>query len=153
MIVGAVREGVDLTIQTADKIAERFRKLQKTGGQNRLFLGFFVCEVLNIVAVILCLTTLNALFGGKFFEYGKEFIARSDDDMDPLCNLFPTVVSCNVLYGAITGGTDVNNIICVLSNNLFNQYYFLIIWFWWVALLAVSGLGLVYRLAGMCLPA
>merc|ERR1712241_911427 len=63
MIVGAVREGVDLTIQTADKIAERFRKLQKTGGQNRLFLGFFVCEVLNIVAVILCLTTLNALFG------------------------------------------------------------------------------------------
>jgi len=152
MIAGAVREGVDLTTQPADKIAERFRKLKKTGGQNRLFLGFFVCEVLNIVSVILCFTILNALFGEKFLHYGTEFIAPSAD-VDPLCNLFPTVVSCDVWTGGSTGNPDVNNMMCLLSNNLFNQYYFLIIWFWWVALLTVSALGLVYRLAGICLTA
>merc|ERR1712119_150682 len=152
MIAGAVREGVDLTTQPADKIAERFRKLKKTGGQNRLFLGFFVCEVLNIVSVILCFTILNALFGEKFLHYGTEFIAPSAD-VDPLCNLFPTVVSCDVWTGRSTGNPDVNNMMCLLSNNLFNQYYFLIIWFWWVALLTLSALGLVYRLSGICLTA
>ena len=42
---------------------------------------------------------------------------------------------------------DVRNILCLLSNNLFNQYYFLILWYWWVSLLTVSAVGLVYRLA------
>merc|ERR1711997_934118 len=70
MIAGAVRGG-DLATQPADKIAERFRKLKKTGGQNRFYLGFFICELLNIVSVILCLTILNALFGEKFLKYGS----------------------------------------------------------------------------------
>jgi len=152
MIAGAVRERAELTSQPADKIAERFRKLKTTGGQNRLYLGFIVCELLNIVSVILCSTILHALFGKKFLEYGTEFIEPSNN-VDPLCNLFPTVVSCNVWTGGSTGSPDLKNIMCLLSNNLFNQYYFLIIWFWWVILLTLSALGLVYRLAGLFLPA
>ena len=42
--------------------------------------------------------------------------------------------------------------LCLLSNNLFNQYYFLILWFCWVSLLTVSALALVYRLAQIFLP-
>jgi len=152
MIAGAVRERAELTSQPADKIAERYRKLKTTGGQNRLYLGFIVCELLNIVSVILCSTILHALFGKKFLEYGTEFIEPSNN-VDPLCNLFPTVVSCNVWTGGTTGSPDLKNIMCLLSNNLFNQYYFLIIWFWWVILLTLSALGLVYRLAGLFLPA
>merc|ERR1712226_1633644 len=137
--------------QPADKIAERFGKLRKKA---HLFHGgFFFCELLNIASVFLCFAILDALFGKTFFNYGAEFISQSDG-VDPLCSLFPTVVSCTVKTGSITGNEpDQNSILCLLSNNLFNQYYFLIVWFWWVALLSASALGLVYRLAELCLPA
>ena len=62
------------------------------------------------------------------------------------------MVSCTLLTGGATGNPDRTNILCLLSNNLFNQYYFLIVWYWWVALLSVSALGLVYRLAGILSP-
>ena len=67
-----------------------------------------------------------------------------------MCNLFPTEVACNYCTGSIGGGcNDKNSIICILSNNLFNQYFFLILWFWWVFLLFISILGLFYRAAQM----
>merc|ERR1711953_255584 len=139
--------------QPADKIAEKFKKLKRTGGTTRFHFGFLVCELLNIAAVLTCFLILNALFGGKFYNYGSEFVTPTAGvDVDPLCNLFPTVVSCNVRTGASTGNMDNTNIICLLSNNLFNQYYFLIIWFWWVSLLTLSALGLVYRLAQVFVP-
>merc|ERR1712193_345549 len=152
MIAGAVggRDG-----QPADKIAERFRKLRRKS--HKFQWGFFFCELLNIVSVIICFTMLNTLFGGNFMNYGSDFAAHSnrestEEGVNPLCNVFPSVVSCNVLKGGATGGVDKINILCLLSNNLFNQYYFLIIWFWWVTLLALSALGLVYRLAQVFVP-
>jgi len=147
MIAGAVggRDG-----QPADKITERFRKLRRKS--HKFQWGFFFCELLNIVSVIICFTMLNTLFGGNFMNYGSDFAAYSnreskEEGVNPLCNVFPSVVSCNVLKGGATGGVDKINILCLLSNNLFNQYYFLIIWYWWVTLLTLSALGLVYRLA------
>merc|ERR1712165_205281 len=85
-------------------------------------------------------------------DYGKKFAAYSgsenkEEAVNPLCNLFPSVVSCTVRTGGATGNPDQTNILCLLSSNLFNQYYFLIIWYWWLTLLTVSALGLVYRLA------
>merc|ERR1719410_2384378 len=88
-------------------------------------------------------------------KYGSDFAAYSNSDKDkvnPLCNVFPSVVSCTLLTGGATGNPDQTSILCLLSNNLFNQYYFLIIWFWWVTLLTLSALGLVYRLAQVFVP-
>ena len=102
---------------------------------------------------------LDTLFGGKFMDFGSKFAAYSrggpekeEEALNPLCNLFPSVVSCTVRTGGATGNADLNNILCLLSNNVFNQYYFLIVWYWWVTLLAFSALGFVYRLAGIFLP-
>merc|ERR1712165_657685 len=137
--------------QPADKIAQRFGKLRRRA--RRFHLSFFLCELLNIVSVIICFTILNTLFGGNFWDYGSKFAAYSSsseteaESVNPLCNLFPSVVSCTLLTGGATGNPDQTNILCLLSNNLFNQYYFLIIWYWWLTLLTVSALGLVYRLA------
>merc|ERR1711997_766937 len=106
----------------------------------------------------ICFIILDTLFGGNFMEYGSNFAAyisgRSEEtkQTNPLCNLFPSVVSCKVLTGGATGGTDQDSILCLLSNNVFNQYYFLIVWYWWVTLLSVSALGFVYRLAGIFSP-
>merc|ERR1712048_1263982 len=135
--------------QPADKIAQRFGKLRRRA--RRFHLSFFLCELLNIVSVIICFTILNTLFGGNFWDYGSKFAAYSSssetESVNPLCNLFPSVVSCTLLTGGATGNPDQTNILCLLSNNLFNQYYFLIIWYWWLTLIVFSALGLVYRLA------
>ena len=136
--------------QPSDKIAQRFEKLRKKA--HRLHWGFFLCELFNIASVFLCFAILNALFGKKFYNYGSDFLRPQSTGVDPLCNIFPTVVSCNVKSGGADGNVDNASLLCLLSNNLFNQYYFLIVWFWWVALLSASGLGLVYRLAEILLP-
>merc|ERR1712048_164529 len=149
-IAGAVGATDD---QPADKITEKFRKLRRRA--NKFHLAFFLCEIMNIASVIICFTILDTLFGGKFWDYGSKFAAYSGsgsedterETVNPLCNLFPSVVSCTLLTGGATANTDRTNILCLLSNNIFNQYYFLILWYWWVTLLTVSALGLVYRLA------
>ena len=64
-----------------------------------------------------------------------------------------TKVSCTIRTGSSDGNVNVRNILCLLSNNLFNQYYFLILWYWWVSLLTVSALGFLYRLAQFLSPA
>merc|ERR1712119_176589 len=142
--------------QPADKIDERFKKLKRKA--NKFHWAFFICELLNILSVVICFVILDTLFAGNFMEYGSNFAAYSragseeTKQTNPLCNLFPSVVSCKVLTGGASGNPDEDSILCLLSNNVFNQYYFLIVWWWWVALLAVSALGLVYRVAQLAIP-
>jgi len=109
--------------------------------------SYALCEMLNNFCLILCFFIVNTLFDNKFGEYGTKVLNHKEGEVDEKCNLFPTEVSCNVKYGGSDGNTDVKNTLCILSNNLFNQYYFLILWFWWVSLMAISAGGFVYRLA------
>merc|ERR1712183_615591 len=95
-----------------------------------LWVSFVLCELLNIASVIICFTMLDKLLGGNFLDYGSKFAEYSGsadtETVNPLCNVFPSVVSCNVRTGGATGSPDLTNVLCLLSNNLFNQYYFLI---------------------------
>jgi len=111
--------------------------------------------------VVACMASLNALLDGQYMTYGhavQEFYANTEEDrkslkmVNPMCNVFPTEVSCDVASGGISGSADVRNKLCILSNNLFNQYYFLILWIWWVFLLLVSLLGLLNRMLQLCVP-
>ena len=70
-----------------------------------------------------------------------------------MCELFPTEVSCIVRTGGINGGVEQVNHLCILQNNLFNQKYFFVLWVWWMLVLALSCVGLVYRLGRLlCAP-
>jgi len=151
-----------------EKIANRFKKLRKRSATVSYHVSFAVCELLNIVMLIICFYILDSLLNGKFWSYGiavnnyygtkpssTELTSNSGlNKPNPMCNLFPTEVACNLCTGSIGGGCkDKVSKICILSNNLFNQYFFLILWFWWIILLAISVLGLVYRAAQMSMPA
>jgi len=142
--------------ETGEKIAARFRKL--TNRSNTYFICFVICEILNICALLSCFGLLDRLLNGKFWSYGLDVTGyyssnQGLDKPNPMCNLFPTEVACNVASGSISGGAgDRDSILCILSNNLFNQYFFLILWFWWVVLLSISVLGLLYRAAQLSIP-
>merc|ERR1711911_75392 len=50
------------------------------------------------------------------------------------------------------GEIQIENKLCMLSNNIFNQNYFFVLWFWWVILLTLSLVFLVYRLIFLMVP-
>ena len=152
--------------QIGDKIAARFHKLKRRSVWYHVC--FAVCELLNIVMLLICFHIMDSLLNGKFWSYGvdvnnyfstklskEQLVANPGlEKANPICSLFPTEVACNICTGSIGGScSDKSSFLCILSNNLFNQYFFLILWFWWVFLLSVSILGLLYRAAQMSIPA
>jgi len=122
---------------------------------------FFFWEASNIVTVLISMQTTHWILNYKFFPYGlqvMEFISsygkQSPGKMmhDPMCELFPTEVACNINIGSTTGAIDRTNFLCILGNNLFNQKYFFMLWLWWVVLLIISFLGIFYRLGRILVP-
>ena len=146
------------------KTAAKLQKMLKGQIQPIVYnLGFALCEILNIGAILINGTILNLLFNAKFTDYGLEAyeyftfqrnpgLPEQPTPPNPLCNVFPTEVSCTVQYGSITGGTNKENTLCLLSNNVFNQYFFLILWWWWALLFVISCIGLLYRLPQLAVP-
>merc|ERR1719469_1672300 len=138
-------------------IAENFVDLRHRYSKYQMQFAF--CELLNICMVFLNMFICDMLFLNKFWTYGTEtwgylraFTPYGQKLHNPMCELFPTEVACYITIGATTGGKDQSNYLCILSNNLFNQKYFLIIWLWWVILACFSCLGMVYRVARMMMP-
>jgi len=147
-------------IRSPTKIDKLEQKLSGISDRRIRFycFGFFFCELLNLISVVICFYIFDTLLGGKFWSYGSDYIEFNQDESDrkanPMCHVFPTEVSCDVGTGAITGGGNVDNknVICILSNNLFNQYYFFILWIWWTFLIIISTIGLVYRVMQISIP-
>merc|ERR1712241_1504290 len=109
-------------------------------------LKYTFCEMLNIAAVIASFYLCNRFLHEKFESYGRDVIYYKNQDIntiinaeinDPQCALFPTVVSCDVQLIGISGVADKYNGACLLANNVFNQHYFLLLWFFRLATIAI----------------
>jgi len=142
-------------------ITQNFLDFRPRYAKYHFYFGF--CEFLNMVMVILSLFITDALLLNKFWGYGQDVLHYMWSvkhvgpegqylTHDPMCELFPTEVACYIRIGATTGAIDRTNYLCILSNNLFNQKYFLVLWLWWFALIGVSVLGLIYRFARIMIP-
>jgi len=142
-------------------ITQNFLDFRARYAKYHFYFGF--CEFLNLVMVILSLFMTDALLLNKFWGYGQDVLHYMWSvkhvgpegqylTHDPMCELFPTEVACYIRIGATTGAIDRTNYLCILSNNLFNQKYFLVLWLWWFALIGVSVLGLIYRFARIMIP-
>jgi len=142
-------------------ITQNFLDFRGRYAKYHIYFGF--CEFLNLLMVFLSMIMTDALLLNKFFSYGQEVInyiwsvkhIGPDGKYlthDPMCELFPTEVACYIRIGATTGAVDRSNYLCILSNNLFNQKYFLVVWLWWFFLIGVSILGMIYRFARVMVP-
>jgi len=145
-----------------ENVGRSFLKNHKDRDFLLYHLKYTFCEMLNILAVIASFYLCNRFLHEKFESYGSDVIyyknqdintIRNTDMSDPQCALFPTVVSCDVSLISLAGASDNYNGACLLANNVFNQHYFLFLWFYWIVLLAISSLHLVFRLATITIPA
>ena len=148
------------TIGAPREIAAQFMEYRKrfTG----YHVNFTLCEFLNVLVVLFSVQITHWLLNHKFWMYGLEVLAylhtyqeaRTHNVTlhDPMCELFPTEVSCTFKVGAPNGGVNNQSILCILGNNMFNQKFFFVLWIWWMFLLVVSVFGIFFRLLRISNP-
>ena len=110
------------------------------------------------MTVVRAIFVTDALLPGKFLSYGQDTLPYNFSlkhvelegqflSHDPQCELFPTEVACYLRIGATTGAVKRSIYPCTLSNSLFNQKYFLVLWLGWFVFIGVAIIGLTYRFA------
>lgn len=124
-------------------------------------LMFFFCELLNIGATVSNFYIANAFLNKKFKSYGHnvvQYLMTSEIHKpaitNPMCDAFPTVVSCNFASVTIGGTTaNTNDALCILSQNIINEKIYLVLWFLIQILFVLSAFHCLYRLVLITVPA
>ena len=156
------------------KHAQIFKTLTKNHN-NRYFLTFVSCELLNLICAIANFYIIDRFLSGNFTAYGtrvlryyfdretleKVRVTYTDTNNDqtymniavnPMCAAFPTLVSCNVETIGSAGGKVIENHICILAQNIIYEKIYLMFWFWFMVLFLASAMKMIFRLAAAVLP-
>jgi len=117
---------------------------------------FFLCELLNFINVIGQIYFTDRFLGHEFTQYGMNVIARSgldDNRRNTAMDLvFPKITKCSFHKYGSSGSVETHDGLCVLPLNIFNEKIYIFLWFWFIILAIVSGLGLLYRFATFFRP-
>jgi len=107
----------------------------------------FVCHELLSRGFGIFPLAKNARLLNLLRDYFFNSRAEQKIQINPLCQVFPTEVSCIVPNIGSAGGEQHHNALCVLSQNIINEKVYLAIWFWLVGLMFLSSLVFLYRIS------
>ena len=152
------------SIDDAKEHAKRFTEMSKKATR-KYFLTFIACEYLNVIIAIVNYLIINSFLSGKFMTYGsdvlnyymgtalpEEILGKTIGSVNPMCNAFPTVVSCKTSFAGINTKEDKRNEICILGQNIINQKIYIILWWWFIVLFIASAFMTIYRITTIVLP-
>jgi len=120
---------------------------------NIYYFGFIFCEFLNFLVVCISMYFTHRFLEYRFLFYGFRvwtYYSIPHEEMqtrqNPMCYVFPRIVSCDYhRFG--TGGKQENlNAICILALNIINDKVFLVLWWWFILLIFLGFLRLLFRL-------
>ncbi|XP_032666519.1 innexin inx7 [Odontomachus brunneus] len=154
-------------IQVSDNVKvpsknQRDEKIQqiRIGFLNRLHLnrpwayGLTFCEVMNFANVIMQIYLTDWFLGGAFLGLGQSVAEPVlKDETDPLDIVFPKVTKCIFHKFGPSGSIQKHDALCVMALNIVNEKIYTVLWFWFVVLAVITGLGLVWRVLTMILHA
>ncbi|KAH0949348.1 hypothetical protein HN011_010117 [Eciton burchellii] len=141
---------------------ERDEKIQqiRIGFINRLHLnrpwayGLGFCEVINFMNTIIQIYVTDWFLGGAFLGLGQAVVEPlPKDKTDPLDIVFPKVTKCIFHKYGPSGTIQKHDALCVMALNIVNEKIYTVLWFWFVLLAIISGLGLLWRMLTMLLHA
>ena len=121
-----------------EAVVEKFVKYYRsTFHHNQMYFAQFVaCEFMNLVILFANFWGTDKFLNGNFKYYGWNAIkyatltaTEQKAEINPLCQAFPTEVSCTVPNIGAAGGEQSHNGLCVLSQNIINNKMYLIILF------------------------
>ncbi|KAK9509208.1 hypothetical protein O3M35_006571 [Rhynocoris fuscipes] len=120
------------------------------------FYKYFICEIINLINVILQMYLMDLFLEDKFTSYGLDFINYITDytvniDVDPMALTFPKVSKCTFNYYGPSGSEQVIDAICLLPINVINQIIYLIMWFWLMILTIITMFSIFMEIITLCL--
>lgn len=149
--------------QTLDEKREELIKHSATAiktmkSSNLYLLKYYFCMFLNLINVFLQFTITHFFINdGEFFFYGYDVVKYYAEntkykpkyykDYDPMLLVFPRQAKCTLRMFGISGTVENREALCFLALNSFNDKMFLGIWWWFIALAAVTALSIAYGFA------
>ncbi|XP_076244998.1 innexin 7 isoform X2 [Calliopsis andreniformis] len=113
-----------------------------------------LCEVLNFINVLMQIYLTDWFLGGAFLNLGHvQSEPRFIGKMDPLDVPFPKVTKCIFHKYGPSGSIQQHDALCVMALNIVNEKIYVFLWYWFIILAVVTGLGLLWRILTMLLHA
>ena len=114
------------------------------------------CEVLNFINVLAQIYITDSFLGGAFMNLGPSIVdykSNGDDTTNPLDVVFPKITKCTFHKYGPSGSIQNFDALCVMALNIVNEKIYTFLWFWFIILAIITGLGLVWRILTMVLHA
>lgn len=114
------------------------------------FAQFVFCEALNFINVLCQICFVDYFLNGSFSSYGIEVLRNPSSN--PMGKVFPRMTKCTFHFYGSSGDVQRYDTLCILPLNVLNEKIYVLLWFWFMALTCITGIGLVYRAAIIALP-
>lgn len=152
MLVQGLQEPMLKPEERSDQISIVVKYFRLHRGTHGLYaIRFFFCELLNFVNIIGQIYFLDFFLDYEFSTYGMDVLKyqgmEPEDRPDPMAKVFPKVTKCTFFKYGPSGGFVKSDGLCVLPLNIINEKIFVFIYFWLIAIAAITGVFLIYRLA------
>lgn len=122
---------------------------QNLRNHNMYAIRFFFCEALNFINIIGQIYFTDFFLGYEFTTYGTRVIeyanADQEDRTDPMAMVFPKVTKCTFLNYGPSGTPQHLDGLCVLSLNIIIEKIYICLFFWFISVAVLSGVGMLYR--------
>lgn len=112
---------------------------------------FVFCEFLNLVNIIAQMYLMDSFLGGHFTTYGLQVITMSGEAdlegrFDPMTKVFPKMSKCTFHKYGPSGTIQNHDGLCILPTNIIIEKIYILLWFWFLALVVWTGSFLCFRL-------
>lgn len=132
---------------------------------------YYFCQVLLLVNLVAQILVLDNLFNDKFISYGFDAFEyftgkdlygfrgyRTDDTAielnNPMDHIFPKLTSCVIEVQSDQGSaTNSHPFLCVLTLNVFNDKFYLVLWAWFLILMVLTLVQIIFDLIYLSIPA
>jgi hypothetical protein len=92
---------------------------------------------------------MDFFLNGDFLSYGRDVISYQMNPLafmiDPMAIVFPKVAKCSFYLFYAESIIPVTTV-CLLPMNAINDKLFALLWFWMIAVAAISGLQIIFRI-------
>lgn len=144
----------DVATQKIKLAAECFRNGKHL---NTLYAAVMtLCELLNWTNVTLQLYILNYLFDNYFMDNPFNVIwvitEQPDDRLDPLEMTFPKSIACTLNTFGPSGSIDNKENFCTVPVNYFNEFCFILMWYWFIAVFVCTALSFLTNRLVLTVP-
>lgn len=103
---------------------------------NYLYLTYLLVKFIYLLNISGQLLLLNSFFGFQYHSYGLDFLRKFiiGEDYSRIDLAFPRITFCDFKIRNLGDNIHQHSVQCALPINLFNEKFFILLWFWLIAL-------------------